>query len=334
MDKKKKHKNNLTRKIKKLKKLYNPDPNAHVKWDYTDVISNIVIDFLAKRHKSCVIRVELYINHMFSRDNDLFITRAIKDINKCLEDRSIKEKDIILIPVKFTYTHEDANNEAHENLLVYRTKMKQLEWFEPHGKYFQLKMYPTINSQMNELVEKFCEKLNVDYLVRPNLVCPYLIGPQGREQKSEIARHNDISGYCGLWVCLIMDLIFKFPYLTTNEIIKSLLDNNNEDELRMIIKGFNIFLDKNFKKYAKVDFNEISDFDFHSSKKYKEDLEKIMIRSMSKINKKMYPQLHKKNSKSEHIFSSNISTASVYSKKTPTSIKNKKTSDTHTSSTY
>lgn len=337
---KRKKKHNFTRKIKKLKKLYDSSTDG-IKWSSKLYMLEIVSELISKRYNACIQKLKIYIG--MDNLNVKNINDTIKNIKTCLNKN--KEKNIVLIYLSFS-------NESfgHANLLVYRPNAKIIEWFEPHGSYFNNDNYKYIDvrTKLSEYISIFVYKLDKHIiLVESSIVCPYLYGLQHYEQSSKIPKINgDANGYCALWVFLIVDLVLKFPYLTTNQITELLLENNNPDELRQLIKGFNNYLSGQIKKYKHVDMNEIINANDIIEKnetntiatnplKNNQSLNDILLKANKNAKIKNNNTIFNIKEKKQSIFS-HVSPASVYSKKTSDydSMKQSHHSSNPSSSTY
>jgi hypothetical protein len=291
-----------------LIKLYETNPDG-VKWLSTLPMLEIVSELISKRYNACIQKLKINIGmDKLTLEN---IHNVIKNIKTCLKNN--KQKNIVLIYLSF-----GNDSFSHANLLVYRPNAKIIEWFEPHGSQFNPNNYNYLDIRKNvsEYISIFVYKLDEHIiLVESSVVCPYLYGLQHREEKSKISkRDGDAQGYCALWVFLIVDLVLKFPYLTTNQITELLLDNNNPDELRQIIKGYNNFLNNQIKKYKHVDMNDILDANpFKNNKAINDILSKA--NKNEKITNKNSHSIFNISGKKQSIFS-HVSPASIYSKKT------------------
>jgi len=218
------------------------------------------------------------------RNNKLFDNsfppHQIKNMGERLKECLEKGVDLIVIPLSI-YVKKD----GHANIIAIRPKEHRVERFEPHGQAFEYKnsdeLDKVINMNLKRLFEIELRPYYKDTIgnlkyVEPNEICPMRDGFQGLEgQLSSLDIEG--GGYCLLWSCFLMEMLFMNPTKSTKEIIDYVLEITQQDPkyLRQVIRGYvketeeelNILL-RDVKKYSTFKYENIRKHDWNSESNY------------------------------------------------------------------
>lgn len=184
-----------------------------------------------------------------------------------------KRKKLLLIPMTIAYS---AKGERHANLITFNTFLNTVEYFEPHGKGYNLKKDKPINKlvvNLTNAVNAEFVKNKVDIKLKPSIAlnsCPILpkagkdtyntmfgeqeAGFQGLQQQDDRKKimvdgfkFTSPGGFCTMWGFIQMEIRLKFPTLPENEISSKLLEmikDNPRKILDDLIFGYaNSFMD-------------------------------------------------------------------------------------------
>jgi hypothetical protein len=197
-----------------------------------------------------------------------YLERLAKNLVKCINN----DVNIIIIPVSLLYHYRNGETSGHANVLIYRKKFNHIEHFEPYGKISSLK-YKKMNKSTELFIKLFVECVNVELfkkkvpahqqskitpieLIDANHVCPYLLGFQSYEEKSDISRNLEIepTGYCSAWSMFFTELCLKNPDMTSSQIITSVFNSSldklsSKDYFRHIIRGYATFINEKISTY-------------------------------------------------------------------------------------
>jgi len=154
--------------------------------------------------------------------------------DKCLKHKNTR---FIIIPLGI-----ELRLGSHSNYLIYDTKTKELERFEPYGsdKPFQFDYNPTLlDSVLKNRLESKIEGLKYispkDYLPK--------IGLQVFDSSETICRRiGDPKGFCALWAIWYTDMRLKYPDLERDILVKELIKS---------IKAKNISFKNMIRNYSK-----------------------------------------------------------------------------------
>jgi hypothetical protein len=168
----------------------------------------------------------------------------------------------------FVYIKWDCkSNSAHFNSLLFDTKLKKIERFEPYTSFKESK-YLEVVSKFDKKFIKLLKKNLVDYnYIKPTGFCPK-IGFQQKEEQSLLSvktmktlgnydLDNDPGGFCGAWVLYFLNLKMENPDVDSKqllEIVYKYLENDHHS-FRTFIRNYSSFIvnerSKILKKYNK-----------------------------------------------------------------------------------
>jgi surface protein len=230
-------------------------------WAGDSRIRNTLIEYYSKKYlNSCLTFLPIFYNSKndLSTENQDNIKDCVDKIEDCIK---VKGKNIS-IAIYFRMFLIDGS--GHANLLIFKPNKNTLEWFEPHGAFYNLEKENKINKnnemfisyfiqclQENETIRNGEIKIN---LVKPEEICPDF-GFQAIEQQSTLPKLT--TGYCSLWSLLMMKLALKFQYKTSKEIREKILEiYHDKDDLRKLMYGFSNEISNILLKHFSVTLNE------------------------------------------------------------------------------
>lgn len=170
-----------------------------------------------------------------------------------------KNKKILLVPMTVSYF----KGETHANLITFNTFTNTVEYFEPHGKGYNIKKHKSIDSMVEKLTEavnaefvknKVDTKLKFSHAVNS---CPVLpkagkdtyntmfgeqeAGVQGLQIQKRYRKFmldginfTGPGGFCTMWCFMQMEMRLKFPKLPENEISTKLLEMIKENPRKIL----------------------------------------------------------------------------------------------------
>ena len=147
----------------------------------------------------------------------------------------------------------------HANMVIFNPFRNEVERFEPHGTNTKIDGFN--DSQVNEQLEKFVEKLNINAKYVPShKTCPigYRAYQEYDNEERKKRKVNNISvldpgGYCCAWSFFYANLRLKYPRLSGAEIIRKSMDiiGTNPKTFRSFIHGQVKYLHKLMKRINK-----------------------------------------------------------------------------------
>jgi surface protein len=231
-------------------------------WSGETRIRNTLIEYYSKKYsESCLTFLPIFYNSKndLSTENQDNIKTCVDEIAHCIK---VKGKNIS-IAIYFRMFLIDGG--GHANLLIFKPNKNTLEWFEPHGAFYNLEKENKINKNNEMFISYFIqclqenetirngEKIN---LVKPEDICPCPdFGFQAIEQQSTLPKLT--TGYCSLWSLLMMKLALKFQHKTSKEIREKILEiYHDKDDLRKLMYGFSNEISNILLKHFSVTLNE------------------------------------------------------------------------------
>jgi len=271
--------------------------------------------FLIKKYKSnCIVlgkrdnsmsKIGLYLppaklkhTKQEKEEMNIELSHIAKQLIECIK----KGGNIIIIPLFY-----NSGKSAHQNVLIYRKNLAQLEHFEPHGNAFLGKV--RLQEAITNNLLLFTDILNLNLksnglqevnFIEASQVCPYIEGLQNLESMSKLRKKKDGGGYCAAWSMFFTELCLKNPEIPSSEIMNNIYNylttkSSAEDYLLKVIRGYvgyifetvNIYLEIFFKpKITILDILDIfdnkgpSDVKFLKIKRALEILVKIEARAL------------------------------------------------------
>lgn len=195
------------------------------------------------------------------------VSKIAKTYVKCQ-----KNKKLLLIPMTVAY----AAKGRHANLITFNTFLNTVEYYEPHGKGYNINRDKPINKlvvNLTNAVNAEFVKNKVDIKLKPSIAlnsCPILpkagkdtyntmfaeqeAGFQGLQQQDDRKKimvdgfkFTSPGGFCTMWSFIQMEIRLKFPTLPENEISSKLLEMIKDDPRKILddlIFGYtNSFMD-------------------------------------------------------------------------------------------
>jgi hypothetical protein len=187
-------------------------------------------------------------------------------VNECISDT----------PQVYTFGLINTDHGQHQNLLIFRYISNEntifVEHFEPHGSMYMLDFdnYNKIKSFLIFLLKKLQPLTDKQIqLITSDEVCPYEYGFQGLENLYHGDDPRAGSGFCALWVMFFMEMVLKFPDITSTQIVINILgpiqtelatehgEKKVSDYLFDIITGYLQLASTKMEKYGKNTIAEI-----------------------------------------------------------------------------
>ena len=240
------------------------------------IIVNLFSIYLRKKYKiQCIdsllpyyqtqLIVNIYDKTLTTNDIQENINNNIHIIDTLCRCIQKKEKLIIVLLVLRLYSKsENKSLVYHQNVLIYRSELNQIEHFEPHGykmmfEYNNITFQKNINKMMDLLVNVINTKSydNIKY-IPPNIVCPNF----GFQYFETISRLNKVPkespGYCSLWSLYFMELVLKNPNMESAQIVnvfyqkmQNMTDDKKNDFFRKLARAYSSVISEKIHKYFK-----------------------------------------------------------------------------------
>lgn len=180
---------------------------------------------------------------------------------------STKDKPFLFISLRFIEEiNNDIKSSGHKNLVIYDKTTNTLEHYEPNG-IFDSHNYNLYTEKVIQILYRNLKKYIKDLKFKSSIAL------HGFDQSNKkilglqaIEGRQNYTGSCQLWCYLLADLITKFPEYSTQSIIKTYLDlDNNENlnkrdfyrKLKLIIRGFYFSSMKRLMKIEELDLNDL-----------------------------------------------------------------------------
>jgi len=265
--------------------------------------------FLIKKYKSkCVvlgkdrftyspIGFSIHLKVNYTKTEEIKMQDEFSHISKQIVECIKKGEKTIMIPLFYT-----VGRGSHQNVLIYRKDLGQLEHFEPHGAVFSSneklqKSSTNILIFLTNILNSYLKLNNIKEVkfIEASQVCPYIIGLQSLEGRSKLKKPKLEKGYCAAWSMFFSELCFKNPEMSSSEIMENIYNYlttkpSTEDYLRKIIRGYTGYIFETVNTYLEIFFKpKLTIFDlidFTKSDNYKitkiEDALRILVSIESK----------------------------------------------------
>lgn len=226
-------------------------------------------------------------------------TGIVKNFFKCRARSDVRYIFILLTLVsqEGCSKRKRDNNDWHANLLIYDTKSKMMERFEPNGCIVERDRTTSGKKWFWYDVKEFDKKMevvardlfNAEY-DSARINCP-LVGLQKAQDNENISIWSDPDGFCAAWTLFIIQLRLKNPDKNLNEIqllaIKKI--KKSPRELTTFIRSFSQFIVKKRKEI----YNKFSAKTIKLLERTDGRLINIPPNEVKKINKVIFDSLKK-----------------------------------------
>lgn len=165
-------------------------------------------------------------------DNLVPIKDFVKKINDCLKTHQ-------LVPINFTL--ETPNHGKHANMILFDSKNKTIEHFEPHG-YHEDSQWSISRAYIKSItgVKRFSMNYFPDYKI---------ISPKDYEPKNGLQATIDaFSGMCVTWSILYLNYRILNPDIPVKELVRHI----NKKIKRNQLLRFTRYVELILKKYKKI----------------------------------------------------------------------------------
>lgn len=203
---------------------------------------------------------EKWITLTYRYDGDLqkfvidFPDKISSEIIKCF----LQTSRFIAIPLLLMQPIRGAEYNSHSNILIYDTKKKELERFEPHGDIYTRenirpiikKMYKNIDDDILKFLNKY-EK-NVKKYYKPIDYCPEM-SFQTLEVLENESLPIDPGGYCSMWCIWYLDLRLSNPNKSRKTIVNFAISKIEKDGFKNFIRDYSLFIKQEILKQREDD---------------------------------------------------------------------------------
>ena len=185
------------------------------------------------------------------------LSHISKQLIECIK----KGANIIIIPVFF-----NSGRSTHQNVLIYRKNLAQLEHFEPHGNAFlsNVRLQEAITNNLLLFTDILNLNLKSNSLQEVNFieasqVCPYIEGLQNLESMSKLRKKKDGGGYCAAWSMFFTELCLKNPEISSSEIMNNIYNylttkSSANDYLLKVVRGYVGYIFETVNIYLEIFF--------------------------------------------------------------------------------
>jgi hypothetical protein len=185
-----------------------------------------------------------------------------------------------LVPVMLILKGCDKKSARHVNALVFDTRKRTVERFEPNGMTVEsmTSFGNTYNYEiLDKVIQLFFGQSNPPIQYIPNsIICPY-VGPQyleGMKKQKKNSIIGDPGGFCVAWSLFYFDARLSNPDIPADILVDLLLKKLGDKESRNIIRSYaNFILKKGMQLISEENKNEKD----VARKKIKEAREKIIV---------------------------------------------------------
>ncbi len=172
-----------------------------------------------------------------------------------LSARSVDMNECIRPGIRFVFVPINlVGKNGHSNMLIYDTRDKRLEWFEPHG-YKE----PHDEDLLNYIIKAVNVPVKDDKITMTySSSCPR--GVQSLEANGEFklgSRNllNDGGGMCFMWSLWYLDLKFTNSNINSRNLLKNM--PNEVSNFRKFITYYTIYQQSLLRKNENVNFNKL-----------------------------------------------------------------------------
>ena len=172
--------------------------------------------------------------------NDLVIPDGFFDsVKKCLQKNP--KPNFIIIPFGF---NDLGGNTGHSNYLIYDSKRKELERFDPNG-FTTGCNPPNLGKKLKKLFNSNVQQGMIEKVYEPLSFCPrqsfqYL-------QSSEREKiEGDPPGFCAAWAAWYVDTRLSNPNKSRKQVVDMALDKfkNDQGSMTQYIRSYSVFITK------------------------------------------------------------------------------------------
>jgi glutaredoxin len=161
-------------------------------------------------------------------------------IKNCLK----KGSDFILIPMGFLCK----NYTAHSNFLIYDTKTKELERFEPNGDFYGLACVnpPNLEERIRNLLNSNVDPDMVKKVYAPMDFCPRSSFQALQSWEYGKKMPGDPTGFCAAWAVWYADTRLANPNKSRKEVVDMALEKfkSKPGTMTEFIRSYSAFLNK------------------------------------------------------------------------------------------
>lgn len=159
-----------------------------------------------------------------------------------------KKYRFISIPVYIIF--DDCSKSGHMNVLLFDTKMGEIERFEPYGHKGYTKKEQKPFTWFDEYFSEWLKTNGLKYKYVSTKNCPN-IGPQELEElqiedsvSTAKEKDTDPGGFCGVWGILFIDYRLQYPEKSTRDVLKIIMKQikMNKRSIRTWIRDYSVYI--------------------------------------------------------------------------------------------
>lgn len=164
----------------------------------------------------------------------------------------------------FVYIKWDCkSSNAHFNALIFDTKLKKIERFEPYTTFKESEYLDVVSEFDRKFIKLLKKNLRDFTYIKPTGFCPK-IGFQQKEEKNLLSiktiktlgnyqLDNDPGGFCGAWVLYFLNLKLENPDIDSKKLLKKVYKYLEKDHhsFRTFIRNYSSFIVKERSKILK-----------------------------------------------------------------------------------
>lgn len=159
-----------------------------------------------------------------------------------------KKYRFIALPVYIIF--DDCSKSGHMNVLLFDTKMGEIERFEPYGHKGYTKQEQKPFTWFDEYFRDWLKSNKLKYKYVSTKNCPN-IGPQELEELqiedslvTAKEEDTDPGGFCGVWGILFIDYRLQYPEKSTRDVLKLIMKQikMNKRSIRTWIRDYSVYI--------------------------------------------------------------------------------------------
>lgn len=244
-----------------------------------DVLFGLV--YLMKKYNSLCFPIDKPTNRLRSITLSMVCNSDVKEAKKkndyILRFPNTSEKLVVLIkncskynrfialPVYIVF--DDCSKSGHMNVILFDTKTREIERFEPYGHKGYTKEEQKPFTWFDEYFTEWLQDNNLKYKYISTKNCPN-IGPQELEElqiedTNSTAKDldTDPGGFCGVWSILFLDYRLQYDDKSTKDVLKILMKQikNNNRSIRTWIRDYSVYITKQRELFIQ-DYNPSTEY--------------------------------------------------------------------------
>lgn len=202
-----------------------------------------IMKFLAMKYrKDCIVTgdLEYHIHHNKQSAQAKLIDKPgyWEAISACVKD----QKRFVIMRLSIWRFLPDGDTKGHSNFLVYDTKTRAMERFEPQGKNSRLQQFP-IDETIRALFDQKMGSTFIQTYFGPLNFCPEFSFQTIQCMENEMVA-GDPRGFCVAWTAWYADLRLSNPHIDRTTLVRLAIDRlkNSPESFSTFIRNYSNFL--------------------------------------------------------------------------------------------